>query len=192
MVANVAKQASSFLFTFLPCPPRRRDEAAYKIHCFVSSSPCETALGVRRHSLQPLQSPAQRPRREDRKHETGVGRRNAAYATSPRSRVSPSDPFSPFGQRRLARGRTLPAARAGAGLSACPGPDVQAHVLVGAYEHGIPGKVVAELMGHAKVDTTLNVYTQVIDGAKLAAAQAVGNGLIEIERNPEGAAALIH
>jgi len=30
--------------------------------------------------------------------------------------------------------------------------------------------MVAELMGHAKVDTTLNVYTQVIDGAKLAAA----------------------
>jgi integrase len=56
-----------------------------------------------------------------------------------------------------------------------------------AHEHGIPGKVVAELIGHAKVDTTLNVYTQVIDGAKLAAAQAVGNGLIEIERNPEGA-----
>ena len=61
-----------------------------------------------------------------------------------------------------------------------------------AHEHGIPGKVVAELMGHAKVDTTLNVYTQVIDGAKLAAAQAVGNGLIEIERNQEGPTTLIH
>jgi len=47
-------------------------------------------------------------------------------------------------------------------------------------------------MGHAKVDTTLNVYTQVIDGAKLAAAQAVGNGLIEIERNAEGPTTLIH
>jgi hypothetical protein len=44
----------------------------------------------------------------------------------------------------------------------------------------------------AWVDPTLNVYTQVIDGAKLAAAQAVGNGLIEIERNPERAVALIH
>jgi hypothetical protein len=29
----------------------------------------------------------------------------------------------------------------------------------------MPGKVIAQLMGHAKVDTTLNVYTQVIDGA---------------------------
>jgi len=47
-------------------------------------------------------------------------------------------------------------------------------------------------MGHAKVDTTLNVYTQVIDGAKLAAAQAVGSGLIEIERNAEGPTTLIH
>jgi len=56
----------------------------------------------------------------------------------------------------------------------------------------IPGKVLAELMGHAKVDTTLNVYTQVIDGAKRAAAQAVGNGLIEIERNAEGPTTLIH
>ena len=27
-----------------------------------------------------------------------------------------------------------------------------------AHEKGVPGKVVAELMGHAKVDTTLNVY----------------------------------
>ena len=61
-----------------------------------------------------------------------------------------------------------------------------------AHENGVPGKVVAELMGHAKVDTTLNVYTQAIDGAKRAAAQQVGNGLIEIERNPVGTAALIH
>jgi len=36
-----------------------------------------------------------------------------------------------------------------------------------AHEKGVPGKVVAELMGHAKVDTTLNIYTQVVDGAKL-------------------------
>ena len=40
-----------------------------------------------------------------------------------------------------------------------------------AHERGVPGKVVAELMGHAKVDTTLNVYTQVIDGSKRAAAR---------------------
>src|SRR5262249_50547512 len=32
------------------------------------------------------------------------------------------------------------------------------------HEKGIPGKVIAQLMGHAAVDTTLNIYTQVLDG----------------------------
>jgi len=50
-----------------------------------------------------------------------------------------------------------------------------------AHEKGVPGKVVAELMGRAKVDTTVNVYTQVIDGSKRVAAQ-VGNGLFAIVR----------
>jgi integrase len=34
-----------------------------------------------------------------------------------------------------------------------------------AHEVGMPGKVIAQLMGHAKVDTTLNVYAQVLDGS---------------------------
>lgn len=29
---------------------------------------------------------------------------------------------------------------------------------------GVPGKVIAQLMGHATIDTTLNVYTQVSEG----------------------------
>jgi hypothetical protein len=29
------------------------------------------------------------------------------------------------------------------------------------HDKGVPGKVVAQLMGHSNVDTTLNVYTQV-------------------------------
>jgi hypothetical protein len=33
------------------------------------------------------------------------------------------------------------------------------------HDKGVPGKVVAQLMGHANLDTTLNVYTQVLDGA---------------------------
>jgi len=33
------------------------------------------------------------------------------------------------------------------------------------HDRGVPGKVVAQLMGHANVDTTLNVYTQVLDGS---------------------------
>jgi integrase len=61
-----------------------------------------------------------------------------------------------------------------------------------AHEKGVPGKVVAELMGHAKVDTTLNVYTQVIDGSKRAAAAQVGNGLFAIVRRPDGKPELTH
>ena len=44
----------------------------------------------------------------------------------------------------------------------------------------------AQLMGHAKVDTTLNVYTQVLDGAMRAAADRVGSELCSIVQNPEG------
>jgi integrase len=61
-----------------------------------------------------------------------------------------------------------------------------------AHEQGVPGKVVAQLMGHAKVDTTLNVYTQVVDGALRTAVDKIGSGLFTIVHNPEGAAALSH
>lgn len=54
----------------------------------------------------------------------------------------------------------------------------------------VPGKVVAQLMGHTKVDTTLNVYTQVIDGALRAAADRVGSELFTIVHNPERGEAL--
>ena len=37
--------------------------------------------------------------------------------------------------------------------------------MVWSHERGVPGKVVAQLMGLANVDTTLNVYTQVLDGS---------------------------
>ena len=61
-----------------------------------------------------------------------------------------------------------------------------------AHEKGVPGKVVAELMGHAKVDTTLNVYTQVIDASKRAAAEKVGGELFTIVHNAEEATTLTH
>jgi hypothetical protein len=50
----------------------------------------------------------------------------------------------------------------------------------------VPGKVVAQLMGHANVDTTLNVYTQVLDGSLRAAADKVGSELFTIVHKPEG------
>jgi integrase len=59
-----------------------------------------------------------------------------------------------------------------------------------AHEKGVPGKVVAQLMGHTKVDTTLNVYTQVIDGALRTAVDKVGSELFTIVHNPEKGAAL--
>ncbi len=61
-----------------------------------------------------------------------------------------------------------------------------------AHDKGVPGKVVAQMMGHANVDTTLNVYTQVIDGALRIAAQKVGDGLFTIVHKPEGPTGLTH
>ena len=46
-----------------------------------------------------------------------------------------------------------------------------------AHEKGVPAKVIAQLMGHAKIDMTLNVYTQVIDGSLRRAADTVVAGL---------------
>jgi hypothetical protein len=53
------------------------------------------------------------------------------------------------------------------------------------HDKGVPGKVVAQLMGHANVDTTLNVYTQVLDGSLRAAADKVGSELFTIVHKPE-------
>jgi hypothetical protein len=40
-------------------------------------------------------------------------------------------------------------------------------------------------MGHASVDTTLNVYTQVLDGSVRAAVEPVGSELFTIVHEPE-------
>ena len=50
------------------------------------------------------------------------------------------------------------------------------------HERGVPGKVVAQLIGHANVDTTLNVYTQVLDGSLRQAVEKVGSELFTIVR----------
>jgi len=54
------------------------------------------------------------------------------------------------------------------------------------------GKVVAQLMGHANVDTTLNVYTQVLDDSLRVAVEKVGDELFTIVHQPEGAGSLNH
>jgi integrase len=56
----------------------------------------------------------------------------------------------------------------------------------------VPGKVIAQLMGHAKVDTTLNVYAQVVDGSLRRAAETVGSELFSIVDKPEPASQLTH
>ena len=61
-----------------------------------------------------------------------------------------------------------------------------------AHQNGVPGKIVAQVMGHAKVDTTLNVYTQVIEGSVRAAVETVGAELFRIVQSPVGPTALIH
>jgi len=50
-----------------------------------------------------------------------------------------------------------------------------------------PGKLTATLMGHAKVDVTLNTYTQVVDGALGTAANVVGSELFTIVQSVIGA-----
>ena len=60
-----------------------------------------------------------------------------------------------------------------------------------AHQKGVAPKVVAALMGHTKIETTLNVYTQVLDGAAREAADRVGSELARIGQTPGGATALI-
>ena len=44
--------------------------------------------------------------------------------------------------------------------------------------------MVAQLMGHANVDTTLNVYTQVLDGSVRDAVEKIGRELFTIVHRP--------
>jgi integrase len=59
-----------------------------------------------------------------------------------------------------------------------------------AHDKGVPAKVVAHIMGHTKVDTTMNVYTQVLEGATRAAADRVGSELFRIVQKSENSAGL--
>lgn len=54
-----------------------------------------------------------------------------------------------------------------------------------AHDTGVPAKVVAQLLGHARVDTTLNVYTQALDDTLRTAAERVGCGLFRIVQKPD-------
>jgi hypothetical protein len=56
--------------------------------------------------------------------------------------------------------------------------------------HGADG--VSGRDSHANVDTTLNVYAQVLDGSLRAAVEKVGGELFTIVHQPEKAVALTH
>jgi integrase len=60
------------------------------------------------------------------------------------------------------------------------------------HDKGVPGKVVARLMGHSNVDTTLNVYTQVLDGSVRDAVEKIGSELITIVHFSEKADPVSH
>jgi integrase len=60
------------------------------------------------------------------------------------------------------------------------------------HAQGVPGKVIAQLMGHAKVDTTLNVYTQVLDDTVREAVERVSGKLITIDHRPASGPTVTH
>lgn len=55
------------------------------------------------------------------------------------------------------------------------------------HDKGVPGKVVAKLMGHTNADVTLNVYTQVMDDSLRTAVDRVGKELFTIVHSGDGA-----
>jgi integrase len=60
------------------------------------------------------------------------------------------------------------------------------------HDKGVPGKVIARLMGHANVDTTLNIYTQVLDGSARDAVEKVGGNLFTIVHKSREGSELTH
>ncbi|MBI1875533.1 MAG: tyrosine-type recombinase/integrase, partial [Acidobacteria bacterium] len=60
------------------------------------------------------------------------------------------------------------------------------------HDKGVPGKVVAQLMGHANADVTLNVYTQVMSESLRSAVETVGSELFRIVQSPAGSSELVH
>lgn len=52
-----------------------------------------------------------------------------------------------------------------------------------AHDKGVPGKVVAQLMGHTNADVTLNVYTQVLDASLRTAVDRIGSELFTMFTN---------
>ena len=56
-----------------------------------------------------------------------------------------------------------------------------------AHDKGVPEKIVAELMGHSNVRTTLNIYTQVLQDSVKVAVNRIGEELFTIVHSDERA-----
>jgi Phage integrase family len=54
-----------------------------------------------------------------------------------------------------------------------------------AHEKGVPGKVIAQLMGHTNADVTINVYRRVLDASLRTAVDRIGGELFTIVHKPE-------
>jgi len=52
------------------------------------------------------------------------------------------------------------------------------------HDKGVPGKVIAQIMGHANAGTALNEYTQMLDGALRTAVEKVGGELFTNRKGP--------
>src|SRR5687767_10941647 len=90
------------------------------------------------------------PRVEDRRDEYGARSAVVRYAD---------------GHIHLAEQRATPVDLSSLQTAGTAAPPSGVPSRRGRTTKGSPGKVVAQLMGHANVDTTLNVYTQVLDGS---------------------------
>jgi integrase len=59
-----------------------------------------------------------------------------------------------------------------------------------AHDKGVPEKIVAELMGHSNVRTTLNIYTQVLQDSVKIAVSRIGEELFTLVHSGERAKGL--
>lgn len=71
--------------------------------------------------------------------------------------------------------------------------DVATDLRVLGSRQGVPGKVVAQLMGHTNADVTIHVYTQVLDASLRTAVDRIGGNCSRLftKRKRGGAKSLI-
>jgi integrase len=128
----------------------------------------------------PLSATAQRLVAEWKAHATKTDPEDLVFATHLGTPISPNN---------VLRRSIFPACRQ-VGLPHATWLTFRRTYSSWSHDKGVPGKVVAQLMGHANVDTTLNVYTQVLDGSVRDAVEKIGGELFTIVHRPERAGAV--